>query len=171
MPDVEGPEPVVGHLEETRLPGIGKRMEFFTDDDRRMGVVQHHTGRREVFVCQPDDPDTTDMVVTLSEDDAHSLVEALGVVSITEDTSDRSYEVEGLIFEWLDVEAGSPVADRSIGQSRIRTRTGASVVAVIRQPRAVPAPEPDFVVHAGDTLMVAGTAEGIEKVRALLETG
>lgn len=161
----------MGHLEETRLPGIGKRVEFFTDDDRRMGVVQHHTGRREVFVCQPDDPDTTDVVVTLSEDDAHSLVEALAIVSVTEDTGDRSYEVEGLIFEWFDVDPTSPVAGRSIGESRIRTRTGASVVAVIRQPRAVPAPEPDFVIEPEDTLMVAGTAEGIDKVRDLLQTG
>lgn len=162
---------VVGHLEETRLPGIGKRVEFVTDEGRRMGVVQHHAGRREVFVCQPGDPDTTDVQVTLSEDDAHSLVDALGVVSITEDAGERTYEVEGLIFEWFDVDADSPVAGRSIGQSRIRTRTGASVVAVMRPDGAVPAPEPDFVIQAGDTVMVAGTSDGIGKVRDLLKTG
>lgn len=161
----------MGHLEETQLPGIGKRVEFFTDDGRRMGVVQHHAGRREVFVCQAADPDTTDVAVNLSEDDAHSLVEALGVVSVTEDAGQRTYEVEGLVFEWLDVAPGSPVVGRSIADARIRTRTGASIVAVIRSPRAVPAPEPDFVVQVGDTLVVAGTVDGIERVRELLETG
>lgn len=162
----------MGQIDETRLPGIGKRVEFFTDEGRRMGVVQHHTGRREVFVCEPTDPDTTEVAVHLSEDDAHSLVEALGIAtSIREGEGQRTYEVEGLVFEWLDVEEGSPVVGRSIGQERIRTRTGASVVAVIRQPQAVPAPEPHFVIEAGDTLVVAGTAEGIEKARDLVESG
>lgn len=160
----------MGHLEETSLPGIGKRVEFFTDEGHRMGVVQHHAGRREVFVCQPGDPDTTDVAVNLSEDDAHSLVDALGVESVTQDAGERTYEVEGLVFEWLDVPGDSPVTGKSIGQQRIRTRTGASVVAVIRQPRPVPAPEPDFVIEAGDTLVVAGTAEGVEKARELLRS-
>lgn len=159
----------MGHLDETRLPGIGKRVEFFTDEGRRMGVVQHHAGRREVFVCPPGDPDMTDVVVNLSEDDAHSLVEALGVVSVTEDAGDRTYEVEGLLFEWFDVDPGSPAIGRSIGDLRIRTRTGASVVAVIRRPQPIPAPEPDVVIQAGDTLMVAGTSDGMDKVRDLLQ--
>ena len=160
----------MGHLEETNLPGIGKRVEFFTEEGRRMGVVQHHVGRREVFVCRPGDADTTDVAVNLSEDDAHSLVDALGVESVTQDAGERTYEVEGLVFDWLDVPEDSPAAGRSIGQQRIRTRTGASVVAVIRQPRAVPAPEPDFVIETGDTLVVAGTAEGVEKARELLRS-
>lgn len=161
----------MGHLEETSLPGIGRRVEFFTEEGRRMGVIQHHTGRREVFVCPPEDPDATEISVHLSEDDAHSLVNALGVVSVSEDGGDRTYEIEGLVFDWIDVDPQSPVVGKSIGRERIRTRTGASVVAVIRPSQAVPAPEPDFVIEAGDTLVVAGTAQGVTKVRELLETG
>ncbi len=160
----------MGHIDETRLPGIGTRVEFVTEDRRRMGVVQHHGGRREVFVCQPGDPDSTQWAVRLSEDDAHSLVDALGVLSVGEDAATRTYEVEGLVFEWLDVDPDSPVVGQSIGQQRIRTRTGASVVAVIRPGGSVPAPEPSFVISAGDTLVVAGTADGVEAVRALLQS-
>jgi len=161
----------LGRLEEVSLPGIGKRIEFVTDEGRRMGVVQHHTGRREVFVCEPSDPDTTDVAVTLSEDDAHSLVDALGVIQVATDVGHRTYEVEGLVFEWLDVDASSPLVGHSIGEARIRTRTGASVVAVIRRPGAIPAPEPDFVFEVDDTLVVAGTADGVNRVRELLQTG
>lgn len=160
----------MGNLEETSLPGIGKRVEFYTDEGRRMGVVQHHAGRREVFVCQPGDPDTTDVAVNLSEDDAHSLVGALGVGSVTQEAGKRTYEVEGLVFEWLDVPSDSRAAGRTIAEQRIRTRTGASVVAVIRRSGAVPAPEPGFVIEPGDTLVVAGTAEGVEKARDLLRS-
>lgn len=160
----------MGHIDETRLPGIGTRVEFVTEERRRMGVVQHHGGRREIFVCPPGDPDSTQWAIRLSEDDAHSLVDALGVLSVGEDAAARTYEVEGLVFEWLDVEPDSAVVGQSIGQQRIRTRTGASVVAVMRPGGSVPAPEPSFVISAGDTLVVAGTADGVEAVRTLLQS-
>lgn len=161
----------MGQLEETNLPGIGRRVEFFSEDGRRVGVVRHHSGRRELFVCRVHDPDTTDVAINLSEGDAHSLVEAFGLETLSDDgSSPRTYDVEGLVFEWLDVPAESPVVGRSIADLQVRTRTGASVVAVIRSPSPVPAPEPEFVVAAEDTLVVAGTAEGVEKARRLLQT-
>ncbi len=158
------------HLDETELPGIGRRVEFFSDEGRRLGVVQHHSGRREVFVCNADDPDRSEMSVSLSEADADSLATALGVASAHKEAGARTYEVEGLVFEWIDVDGGSPVAGRSIAELQIRTRTGASVVAVLRRPAAVPAPEPDFVLAVGDTLVVAGTAQGVEKARNLVHS-
>jgi len=161
----------VAHMDETPLPGIGTRVEFVTEEGRRMGVVQHHGGRREIFLCPPGDPDSTQFSVKLTEDDAHGLVDALGVVSVSEDTHRRTYDVAGLVFEWLDVEEDSPVVGRSIGELRVRTRTGASIVAVMRPKGSVPAPEPGFAIEAGDTLVVAGTAAGVEAVRALLGTG
>ena len=161
----------MGHLDETPLPGIGTRLDFVTEDGRRMGVVQHHGGRRELFVCAPGDPDSTQWGLRLSEDDAHSLVDALGVVSVGEDTGKRTYDVEGLVFEWVDVAEGSPGAGHSIGQLRVRTRTGASIVAVLRPTGSVPAPEPSFVIEAGDTLVTAGTVDGVRAVRALLDAG
>lgn len=159
----------MAHLDETRLPGIGRRLEFSSEEGRRIGVVQHHGGRREVFVCPPDDPDTAQWSIRLSEEDAHSLVDAMGVVSVAPDAGDRTYQVEGLVFEWLDVGSTSPAVGRSIGQMRIRTQTGASIVAVLRPSGSVPAPEPDFVMQAGDTVVVAGTAAGVEAVEALLQ--
>jgi len=161
----------VAHMDETPLPGIGTRVEFLTEEGRRMGVVQHHGGRREIFLCPPGDPDSTQFSLKLSEEDAHGLVDALGVVSISEETDRRTYDVAGLVFEWLDVEKDSPIVGRSIGQLRVRTRTGASIVAVMRPGGSVPAPEPSFVIEAGDTLVVAGTAEGVKAVEALLRSG
>lgn len=161
----------MGHLDEMRLPGIGTRVEFVTDEGRRLGVVRHHTGRRELFVCPPGDPDTTDVATSLTEDEAHTLVDALGIVSVAEDAGEQTYQVEGLVFAWIEVSEGSPVVGRSIGEMKIRTRTGASIVAVLRPAGSVPAPEPQFVVAAADTLVVAGTAEGITAVRELVGTG
>jgi TrkA domain protein len=161
----------VATIEETPLPGIGSRLDFFNDEGRRMGVVRLHGGRRELFVCAPSDPDDTQFALRLSESDAITLVEALGVVTVEEDDSDRSYSVEGLVFEWLSVAPDSAAAGRTIAELRIRTRTGASVVAVLRPTGSVPAPEPSFRIEAGDTVVAAGTAAGVEAVQALLQSG
>jgi TrkA domain protein len=51
-----------------------------------------------------------------------------------------------------------------------RTRTGASIVAVIRDGQSVPAPGPDFDLHAGDVVVGVGTSEGLATMRALIRT-
>lgn len=161
----------MANLNETQLPGIGTRAEFVTDEGRRVGVVRHHSGRRELFLCQPGDPDTTEVAVQLSEDEAHTLADAFGVVSVTTSEGERTYQVEGLVFEWLEVAEDAAMVGRTIGEERIRTRTGASVVAVLRDAGPVPAPDPQFTIAAGDMLVVAGTAEGVAAVRELIRAG
>lgn len=162
--------PNVSSVDETPLPGIGKRLEFFTSEGRRMGVVQHHDGRRELFVCTAGDPDRASVSVDLSEDDTGRLSDALGVAG-SEASEDRTYEVEGLVFAWIDIAEDSPVAGHSIAQQRVRTRTGASIVAAIGPDLSVPAPEPTFVIESGQTLVVAGTADGVSAVRDLVAGG
>jgi TrkA domain protein len=44
-------------------------------------------------------------------------------------------------------------------------------VAAVRGKAPHPAPGPDFTVRPGDTLVVVGTPEGIEKVISILRTG
>lgn len=42
---------------ETPLPGIGIRYEFATNAGRRVGVVVHRDGHRDLVVYRADDPD------------------------------------------------------------------------------------------------------------------
>jgi TrkA domain protein len=44
-------------------------------------------------------------------------------------------------------------------------------VAVVRGTETVPAPGPDFVLESGDTAVVVGTPEGIERLASLLHEG
>lgn len=158
-------------IEETPLPGVGVRIQFISEGGSRVGVVHHRSGRRELFVCSPQDLDAVALNLDLSEDESHALADALGGSTIVESTTSLVQQVEGLAIDWLTVGADSPGVGRSIGETRVRTRTGASVVAVIRGDDANPAPGPEFVMHAGDTLVVVGTSEGIESVRAILISG
>lgn len=158
-------------IEETSLPGVGLRLDFTSEDGSRIGVVHHRSGRRVLFVCAPHDPDAVVMSVNLSDDDSHALSEALGGSSVIEVLGDLQQKIEGLAIDWLMVEPDSPYAGKTIGDARIRTRTGVSVVAVIRDEQAFPAPGPEFQIEGGDTLVVVGTAEGIASVTTILASG
>jgi TrkA domain protein len=70
---------------------------------------------------------------------------------------------------WLPLPVGSPFVGRSIADAEVRSRTGVSIVAVIRDEAAFPAPGPDFGLEANDTLVV-GTAQGIKAVGELLRS-
>jgi TrkA domain protein len=158
-------------ITKTALPGVGVKHEFSTDDGRVVGVVHHRTGKRELFVCEAADPEVAVLNVTLSDDDSHALSDALGGSEVVENLSHLQQRVEGLAIGWLPVEKDSAYANRTIGDARIRTRTGVSVVAIIRGDSGHTAPEPQFEMLPGDTLVVVGTPEGIEQVEEILSVG
>jgi TrkA domain protein len=158
-------------ITKTSLPGVGVKHEFSTEDGRRVGVVHHRTGKRELYVCAAADPDVAVLNVALTDDDSHALSDALGGSEVVENLAHLQQRVEGLAIGWLPVEKDSKYASRTIGDARIRTRTGVSVVAIIRGNTGHPAPGPQFEMLAGDTLVVVGTPEGIEQVEEILSVG
>jgi len=158
-------------IEETQLPGVGVRYEFLTSEGERVGVVHHRGGRREIFVCRAEEPDSVAVSLDMSEDEAHTFGEMMGVATVVEKLAGLQQSVEGLAIDWLPVGELSPYAGRTIGDARIRTRTGVSVVAVIRGETPFPAPGPEFHVEAGDTLVVVGTPKGIVLVTDILASG
>ena len=158
-------------IEETSLPGVGLRHEFTADDGSRVGVIHHKTGRRELFVCPPEDPDAVLLSLNLSDEESHALADALGGSKVVENVRDLEQHVEGLVIDWLKVDGGTPYATKTIGDARIRTRTGVSVVAVIRGDTAHPAPGPAFRIEADDTLVVVGTSDGVKAVAEILTAG
>jgi TrkA domain protein len=68
----------------TVLPGIGLRHEFVTERGRRVGVVSHRTGRRQVVVYDRADPDTAAVTLTLNVEEANGLAELLASTRVVE---------------------------------------------------------------------------------------
>jgi CPA2 family monovalent cation:H+ antiporter-2 len=67
-----------------------------------------------------------------------------------------------LDLRWVSVPAESPLADRTIGEARIRETTGASVVGVLREGRLQANPDPDFRFRAGDLAAAIGTEAALQ---------
>lgn len=161
----------MGEIREVKLPGVGVRYEFETEDGQLIEVVSHRAGRREIYVAEDEDSDEFNRVLGLSQSDARTLAELLGASRVAEQLADLQQRIEGLVIDWLPLRDDSPYRERTIGDAQIRSRTGVSVVAVVRGDEAIPAPGPDQQLQSGDYLVVVGTARGVEQVVELLHKG
>jgi len=153
---------------ETPLPGVGIRYEFDTENDRRLGVLVHRDGRRELLVYRKGDPDACSESLQLSHEESASLVELLGGTKVTERLFDIRHEVEGLSIEWVIIAPSSPMEGKTIGEGRVRTLSGASVIAVIRDGESFPGPGPEFRLVKSDVVLLSGSVEGVEKARRIV---
>lgn len=93
------------------------------------------------------------------------------VVQVAKELAELERDVEGLAVDRLPLPSDSPYAGRSIGDTAARTRTGVSIVAVLRDGSAHPAPGPEAELRGGDVLVVVGTPRGIEELAVLLRSG
>jgi len=155
-------------VQETLLPGVGVRHAFTTATGERLALLTHRSGRRDLAVYDREDPDACTTVLHLSPDDTRTLAELLGVSQVSEALVAVQQQVEGLAIEWLTLAPGSRFAGATIADGLFRTRTGASVVAILRGDTTIPAPGPDTRFEAGDVVVAVGTADGLSRLRHLL---
>ncbi|MFI6642773.1 cation:proton antiporter regulatory subunit [Streptomyces sp. NPDC050504] len=150
----------------TPLPGIGVQYDLTTRERRHLSVVAHRDGTRTVNVYRSDDPDACAQSLHLTEAETASLIDALtpshhspNLLSTTD---------LGLVAERIELALTSRWRGRVLGETRMRTATGASIVAVLRRAEAIPSPTPDFRLAGGDVLIVIGTREGVAAAATIL---
>jgi TrkA domain protein len=158
----------MNHPTKTTLPGIGTRYDLVTEGGRHVSVVVPNDGRRFLGFHDPEDDDTCQATVPLGHDEAAALAHLL----IPERIDPVRGELEiDLVTEHIPITAKSPYSGRTLGDTQARSRTGASIVAVLRRTGATPSPTPDFRFATGDTLVVVGTREGVDAVADLIAGG
>ncbi|PXY19709.1 cation:proton antiporter regulatory subunit [Prauserella muralis] len=159
------------NVEVTPLPGIGVRKDFALDNGRRVGVVTHRDGKIELIVSKSDDPDACLASLPLTSDEAGALANLLGAPQLVAQLTEEHREVPGINTKQMTIKSGTPYDGRTLGDTAMRTRTGVSVVAVMRAGQVHPSPAPEFTFTAGDVLVVVGTAEGLEAAVKILHHG
>jgi len=155
-------------VQQTSLPGVGLRYDMTTRAGRLLGVLTHVSGRHDLLVYDRDDPDATEEVIQLTEEESDTLAELLGAARIVGRLGRLQQKVEGLAIDWLPINPGSPYASGTIADTQARSRTGVSIVAVVRGGTITPAPTPDFRFVVGDTVVVVGTPAGVRSLSELL---
>jgi len=148
---------------ESDLPGVGKKHEIDLSDGSQLVVVTHNEGRREVFL-RPDPDSDSEKLFELSDDLARQVGTILeGAYFQPVKSQDLETLLGGdTLLEWVEVDEDSPIAGRTLAESDLRAKTGASVVAIERGDDVIPSPGADTTIRAGDTLVVVGTRADCE---------
>jgi CPA2 family monovalent cation:H+ antiporter-2 len=68
------------------------------------------------------------------------------------------------------VKENSPAIGHTIKELEIRARTGATIIAIQRKSEVYQNPSPDFVLHAGDVLLLMGSKKEIQNAIEYLES-
>lgn len=156
------------HVREHDLPGVGKKFAIVTNDGDRLTVIIHNTGHRELYLFQRGD-EYPSLALRLEDAEARQLGALLGGAYFQPPVAESMDMILGqLSMEWLRVEPGSPVAGRTLADSAIRERSGASVLAILRGDRALANPAPQETIHSGDILVVVGDREQVQRARRLV---
>ena len=159
------------NVEVTPLPGIGVRKDFpLTTVRRRIGVVDHKDGTIDLIFTKIGDPDATTQI-PMTEAEAGTLANLLGAPQLVGQLRNEYRDMDGVNTRQLPVAEHSPYDGRTLGETRMRTRTKVSIVAVMRAGQTMPAPGPDFVFTGGDVLIVVGTSEGLDSAADILKEG
>jgi monovalent cation:H+ antiporter-2, CPA2 family len=69
--------------------------------------------------------------------------------------------------DWIELPEDSPLAGKKIGDLEVRTRTGASIVAIAREESVIANPGPEVAIAPGDTIGVLGTPDQRAALRDL----
>jgi len=151
-------------LKETDLPGIGKKFSIITSHKDKIDVIIYLNGKREIFIFEEDDYDEPVANVVLNEEEANQLGSILmGVYFKPETEETKECLLKNLVIEWIEVDENSPLVNHTLKDLQIRQKTGASVISIIRGDKTIINPSPDEVIKKGDTLVLVGSREQIEK--------
>ncbi len=148
---------------ETDLPGVGKRYTLQLEDGGELTLIIHNTGRRELYIIEEDEEEPT-CVISLTEDEAKELGFLLAGTTYSPVAPEKMEVImKEMVMEWVKVGEGSKLVNRTIAESQIRKKTGASVVAIIRGQDMLVNPDPQTTsILKGDILVVAGTRSQIK---------
>ena len=158
-------------VEKVDLPGIGTRHDVITKKGRRIAVVSHRSGERELALFDVDDPDASTDSVQLTDDEAEALADVLGASLLLGQLAGIRDQAAGLFTEQLLISAGSPYAGEVLGATKARTRTSTSIVAIVRGADVIPSPTPMTPLAAGDTIVAVGTRPGLDALARVLTDG
>ncbi|WP_437922284.1 cation:proton antiporter regulatory subunit [Sphingobacterium sp. LRF_L2] len=155
-------------VRESDLIGIGKKYQIETEAGDNMVVVIHDDGRRELYRSEDDDSETH-CVMTLSDEESRQVAGIIGGLSYKPKALETmEVALDDLRIEWYKVGESNDGVNKSIGELGVRQRTGASIIAAIREDETTINPGPEYVITSGTTLVVAGKKANIKLLKEIL---
>ncbi|MFO7624313.1 MAG: cation:proton antiporter [Anaerolineales bacterium] len=76
--------------------------------------------------------------------------------------------IQNIEVTWISLPQGNPIVGQSLAQADLRARTGASVVAIVRQGALIANPKSSTIFEAGDRLGFIGEKDHIRQAESML---
>ena len=161
----------MARVERVDLPGIGIRTDVITRSGRRVSVVSQRTGERDLALFDVDDPDASTDTIPLTDDEAAAIAELLGASIALSRLSGLSEKVVGLYTDEISLPTDSRYIGRPMGDTKARTLTSSSIVAISRGTEIIASPSPDEIFEGGDVIIAVGTRKGLDALSKLIDRG
>jgi TrkA domain protein len=142
-----------------------------TEAGQRLGIISHVSGRREIVLYDPDDPDRAARTVSLDPDEAQHIADLLNATVTIDHVTELERRVDGIAAVRIRVPLGSGCHGRPLRDVSVQSGTGFSVVAVIRGGRVTTAPGVDFVLRHDDVVVAVGDSRGVAVLTDILTAG
>ena len=76
--------------------------------------------------------------------------------------------IQGVTVRWGEVEAGSSVAGKTIADTNLRARTGATIAALMQDDQVIANPDPALIIQPGTLLALIGGTQDIERAIGMI---
>lgn len=155
---------------ETILPGVGVKYEMSTRGGTPLSLVVNREGGSVLIAYDARDPDRASLTVPLDDDESDALAGLLNGASMVHRVEEAA-KLPGVATSRIGIDQDAPFDGRTLGETQARTRTGCSIVAIVRGVDVVTSPGPDERFQPSDILVVVGTESGIEQLHTLIWHG
>ncbi|MDR5673586.1 TrkA C-terminal domain-containing protein [Halalkaliarchaeum sp. AArc-GB] len=147
-------------IQESDLPGVGKKHEIDLEDGSTLIIITHNTGRRDVYRRDSAQEDSK-RLFALSDKLARTVGTILeGAYFQPEPSTDIGTMLsDEMIIEWYDVPKNSFLDGNTLESSNLRKKSGVTVVAIQREDELFSNPTPSTEFQSGDIIVVIGNRE------------
>jgi len=159
-------------IKETDLPGIGKKFLLNARSGDKIVVIIHDDGRREIYHYDLDNPDDSISMVTLDDEESRCIAAILGGMTYRPQALEAEIALGDMVIEWYKIEAGAFAIGKTIGDLRIRRRTGGTIIAIVEQDQSKTInPGPESMIKGGATIVILGEKEQVKACKQLVFHG
>ena len=150
---------------------MGVRNDVITASGRRVSVVSLRSGERNIAFFDVDDPDACTASIAMTDDEAAAVADLLGATLTLSRLTGLSDDHIGLFTEEIALPTGSKFVGRPMGDTKARTLTSSSIVAIVRGTEVIASPTPHEVFEAGDVIVAVGTRKGLDALSKVIDSG
>ncbi|MDC3412382.1 potassium transporter TrkA [Aquibacillus sp. 3ASR75-11] len=152
----------------SQLPGIGQKIVLKTAEESMLVLIVHHTGKRELYFFEDADSDEADFAMDLTPDETRELgAQLLGATYQPVDADQLKVFKKQIVIDYVELKEQSSIAYKTIEDSEIRNRTGATVIGIVQGDETIAIPDSDTVLEPGNVIMCIGKKDQLESLAAL----